>query len=72
MIAGQRPGRQSDQDVTLFKAVGTGLLDLALAIAIYERAREPAWAPTWASSPKCAPSDRRPPTAHPGGVSGRR
>lgn len=38
--ARRRPGRQSDADVTLFKAVGTGLLDLALAIALYERARE--------------------------------
>ncbi|HLH26763.1 MAG TPA: ornithine cyclodeaminase family protein [Chloroflexota bacterium] len=40
VIAGRRPGRRSPDDVTLFKAVGTGLLDLALAIAIYERARE--------------------------------
>jgi ornithine cyclodeaminase/alanine dehydrogenase len=40
VIAGRRPGRRSADDVTLFKAVGTGLLDLALAIALYERARE--------------------------------
>jgi ornithine cyclodeaminase/alanine dehydrogenase len=40
VLAGRRPGRQHDDDITLFKAVGTGLQDLALAIALYERARE--------------------------------
>jgi ornithine cyclodeaminase/alanine dehydrogenase-like protein (mu-crystallin family) len=39
LIAGQRPGRQRADDVTLFKSVGTGLQDLTLAQAMYERAR---------------------------------
>jgi alanine dehydrogenase len=40
VLAGKRPGRQSEQDVTLFKAVGTAVQDLTLAAALYERARE--------------------------------
>jgi ornithine cyclodeaminase/alanine dehydrogenase-like protein (mu-crystallin family) len=39
VLAGKRPGRQRDQDVTLFKAVGTAVQDLTLAAALYERAR---------------------------------
>ncbi len=40
LASGRRPGRQRDADVTLLKTVGTGLQDLALAHAIYQRARE--------------------------------
>jgi alanine dehydrogenase len=38
IIAGQRPGRTSDDEVTIFDATGTGLQDAAGAAAAYERA----------------------------------
>jgi ornithine cyclodeaminase/alanine dehydrogenase len=38
--SGRHPGRQSPDDVTLFKSVGTALQDLALAAVVYRRARE--------------------------------
>ena len=40
LIGGQRPGRQSPDQLTIFKSVGTSLQDLSLALAIYQRARE--------------------------------
>jgi ornithine cyclodeaminase/alanine dehydrogenase-like protein (mu-crystallin family) len=40
LVGGMKPGRQSDSDITLFKAVGTALQDLSVALAIYRRARE--------------------------------
>lgn len=40
VVAGQRPGRTSPRDVTLFKSVGTGLQDVALAASMYRRACE--------------------------------
>jgi ornithine cyclodeaminase/alanine dehydrogenase len=40
LMGGQRPGRQGGADITVFKSVGTGLQDLSLAKAIYDRARE--------------------------------
>jgi ornithine cyclodeaminase/alanine dehydrogenase len=40
VLSERRPGRQGPEDVTLFKAVGTAAQDLALAAAVYERARE--------------------------------
>jgi ornithine cyclodeaminase/alanine dehydrogenase-like protein (mu-crystallin family) len=40
LASGRRPGRQSDEQITLFKSVGTGLQDLAVAGAVYQRARE--------------------------------
>jgi alanine dehydrogenase len=40
LLARTRPGRQHDDDVTLFKGVGTALQDLALAAAIHRRAVE--------------------------------
>ncbi|MBX5492856.1 MAG: ornithine cyclodeaminase family protein [Chloroflexi bacterium] len=39
LLAGRHPGRTSTTDLTVFKSVGTGLQDLSLARAIYERAR---------------------------------
>jgi len=39
LLAGRHPGRTSATQLTVFKSVGTGLQDLALARAIYERAR---------------------------------
>jgi ornithine cyclodeaminase/alanine dehydrogenase len=40
ILNGSRLGRSSARDVTLFKSVGTGLEDLALAAAVYRRAGE--------------------------------
>ena len=40
LVAGKAPGRTSDQDITLFKWVGTGIQDIALAAVIYRRAVE--------------------------------
>jgi ornithine cyclodeaminase/alanine dehydrogenase-like protein (mu-crystallin family) len=40
VISGQRPGRANDEQITLFKSVGTALQDLSLAIAVYRRACE--------------------------------
>jgi len=34
------PGRRSDAEITLFKSVGTGLQDIAVAALIYQRAVE--------------------------------
>ena len=36
VLTGQRPGRQSDEEITLYKAVGTALADLAAATMVYE------------------------------------
>lgn len=38
LVAGMAPGRQSRDEITLFKSVGTGIQDIALAAVIYERA----------------------------------
>ncbi len=40
LISGQKPGRSADADITLFKSVGTALQDLAVAKAIYQRAKQ--------------------------------
>ncbi len=40
LVSGQKPGRSTDLDVTLFKSVGTALQDLAVAHAIYRRAKQ--------------------------------
>jgi alanine dehydrogenase len=40
LVSGQRPGRGTNLDVTLFKSVGTALQDLAVAHAIYRRAKQ--------------------------------
>jgi ornithine cyclodeaminase/alanine dehydrogenase-like protein (mu-crystallin family) len=40
LASGHRSGRQNAQDITLFKSVGTGAQDLAVAHAVYRRARE--------------------------------
>lgn len=39
VVSGQVPGRERDEEITLFKSVGTALQDLAVAAAVYERAR---------------------------------
>jgi alanine dehydrogenase len=40
LVSGQKRGRSTDSDVTLFKSVGTALQDLAIAKAVYQRARQ--------------------------------
>jgi alanine dehydrogenase len=40
IISNARPGRRRAEDITLFKAVGTGLQDLSVAAAMYGRARD--------------------------------
>jgi ornithine cyclodeaminase/alanine dehydrogenase-like protein (mu-crystallin family) len=39
LVCGKAPGRTSDDEITLFKSVGTGIQDIALAGVIYERAK---------------------------------
>lgn len=38
IVAGNTPGRQTDQDITLFKSLGVALEDVALAACAYEKA----------------------------------
>ena len=38
IVCGARPGRASNEDVFVFDSTGTGLQDVAAAIAVYERA----------------------------------
>ena len=40
VVAGNRPGRTSDADITLFKSLGVALEDVALAARAYEQAVE--------------------------------
>jgi len=40
VVIGRVPGRQSEEEITLFKSVGTGIQDIALAALIYQRALE--------------------------------
>lgn len=40
IVAHQRPGRQRDEDIILFKSVGLGIEDVALGAKILERARQ--------------------------------
>jgi ornithine cyclodeaminase/alanine dehydrogenase-like protein (mu-crystallin family) len=40
VVAMRAPGRQSPQDVTLFKSLGLGLEDIAVAIRVYHKAKE--------------------------------
>jgi alanine dehydrogenase len=38
VISGRKPGRESDDEITVFDSTGTGLQDVAAAIAVYQRA----------------------------------
>jgi alanine dehydrogenase len=40
IVAGRAPGRQSKQDITLFKSLGVAMEDVALSIRAYEKAIE--------------------------------
>lgn len=39
LVAGKAQGRQSDSEITLFKSVGTGIQDIALASVIFQNAK---------------------------------
>jgi len=39
VVAGRRPGRTRDDEITIFDSSGTALQDVAAAIAVYEKAR---------------------------------
>jgi ornithine cyclodeaminase/alanine dehydrogenase len=39
LVAGNAPGRESDDQITLFKSVGTAMQDVAAAFAVYETVR---------------------------------
>ena len=38
VVAGRRPGRTRDDEITIFDSSGTALQDVAAAIAVYEKA----------------------------------
>jgi ornithine cyclodeaminase/alanine dehydrogenase-like protein (mu-crystallin family) len=40
LVIGKAPSRSTDDQITLFKSVGTGVQDIALAAMIYQRATE--------------------------------
>jgi alanine dehydrogenase len=40
LVCGKAQGRTSDDQITLFKSVGTGIQDIALASVIYQRAKQ--------------------------------
>lgn len=40
LVSGRKPGRINDSDITLFKSVGTALQDIAVAKAMYLRAKQ--------------------------------
>ena len=40
VLTGRRPGRQSDQEITIFDSTGTALQDVAAAVVVYEKATE--------------------------------
>ena len=39
LVAGSKPGRTGQQEVTFFKSVGLAVEDVAVAQLVYERAR---------------------------------
>jgi alanine dehydrogenase len=40
VVAGRRPGRTGDEEITIFDSTGTGLQDAAAALAVYRRASQ--------------------------------
>ena len=40
VVAGKKPGRQSPEEITVFDSTGLIIQDLALALAVYKRAKE--------------------------------
>jgi alanine dehydrogenase len=42
VLAGEAPGRQSDEDITAFDSTGLAIQDLAISIEVVNRYRDPA------------------------------
>lgn len=40
VLTGKIPGREDEDEITLYESVGSGVLDLALAIAVYKQQKE--------------------------------
>ncbi|GAC1379422.1 MAG: ornithine cyclodeaminase [Ktedonobacteraceae bacterium] len=40
LVTGKQPGRQTAEEITVFKSVGIAVQDVAVALLVYERARE--------------------------------
>jgi ornithine cyclodeaminase/alanine dehydrogenase-like protein (mu-crystallin family) len=40
VIAGKIPGRESDDEITLFKSVGLAIQDISTAFHVYQKAKE--------------------------------
>jgi ornithine cyclodeaminase/alanine dehydrogenase-like protein (mu-crystallin family) len=40
IVAGQQPGRESEEEITLFKSVGLALQDVSTAVKVYQLALE--------------------------------
>jgi|WetSurMetagenome_2_1015567.scaffolds.fasta_scaffold1538361_1 hypothetical protein len=40
IVNGSRPGRESDTEITIYESLGFAALDLAVAIAVYEKSME--------------------------------
>ena len=40
VVVGKAPGRSNDKQITMFKSVGTGIQDIAIAAGLYQKAKE--------------------------------
>ena len=40
IILGKKPGRESDEEITIYDTVGMGVMDLGMALAVYKKAKE--------------------------------
>ena len=38
VVAGRKPGRRTDREITVFDSTGTAIEDVAAAVVVYERA----------------------------------
>lgn len=54
------PGRRNDDQITLFKSVGTGLQDIALAAVVYSMRSSGAWVLSWINSRRSRINPYRP------------
>jgi len=39
-MSGRAPGRSNEEDITLFKSFGTGLMDVVVGAVVYATARD--------------------------------
>ena len=40
MVAGDKPGRETDDEMTYFNAVGLAYIDVAIALSMYNKAKD--------------------------------